>query len=358
MHAAQTPHTPLNREIAECSSALAFIASMGMGMPSSELVALVAALADRSCNRSGEDGARMLAVAAESGDAEADAMIAVLIGIDAQSNTDWDKALDYLGRAAARGLPAARAQLALYCPNPELVAASMAPSPPAPVWRQMKETIDIDALLKIPPARLVRDSPHIAVFDGFATRAECEWIIARAKPHLERAKVLDQLGRGVSYIASRTNSAMQFDILRADFVLIVLQARIAAAAGFATRCLEETNVLHYGVGEEFVSHYDFFNPDQPAFQRELSECGQRAATFLLYLNDEFEGGETDFEKLGWRYRGRPGDALLFRNVAPSGAPDLQTLHAGLPPRSGEKWVLSQWIRTRPPQRSVAPAEIG
>jgi hypothetical protein len=39
--------------------------------------------------------------------------------------------------------------------------------------------------------------------------------------------------------------------------------------------------------------------------------------------------------------------LLFDNIDPGGAPDHDTVHTGMPPTSGEKWVLSQWIRTRP-----------
>jgi hypothetical protein len=38
---------------------------------------------------------------------------------------------------------------------------------------------------------------------------------------------------------------------------------------------------------------------------------------------------------------------LFNNVDADGAPDHDTVHAGTPPTSGEKWVLSQWVRTRP-----------
>jgi hypothetical protein len=38
---------------------------------------------------------------------------------------------------------------------------------------------------------------------------------------------------------------------------------------------------------------------------------------------------------------------MFFNVLPSGEPDYLTVHAGLPPRTGVKWLLSQWIRDRP-----------
>ena len=36
------------------------------------------------------------------------------------------------------------------------------------------------------------------------------------------------------------------------------------------------------------------------------------------------------------------------NITPDFAPDPRTLHAGLPPRTGEKWMFSQWIRGRRP----------
>jgi hypothetical protein len=110
--------------------------------------------------------------------------------------------------------------------------------------------------------------------------------------------------------------------------------------------MEPTSVLHYAPGEQFKPHYDFLNPDVPGYALERTTKGQRVATFLLYLNDDFEGGETDFPLLNYRYKGRKGDALLFWNVDPSGASDLQTLHAGLPTSQGEKWLLSQWLRER------------
>jgi prolyl 4-hydroxylase len=72
------------------------------------------------------------------------------------------------------------------------------------------------------------------------------------------------------------------------------------------------------------------------------------ATFLAYLNDGYVGGETDFPRAGLRFKGAAGDALMFANVDLQGRPEPLSLHAGLPPGSGEKWVLSQWIRDRAP----------
>jgi hypothetical protein len=69
-------------------------------------------------------------------------------------------------------------------------------------------------------------------------------------------------------------------------------------------------------------------------------------TFLVYLNDAYAGGETEFPKLALKHKGTTGEGLFFVNALASGEPDLRTLHAGRPPTSGEKWIVSQFIRNR------------
>ena len=46
----------------------------------------------------------------------------------------------------------------------------------------------------------------------------------------------------------------------------------------------------------------------------MRRFGQRIATFLIFLNEDFEGGETDFPKAGISHRRRKGDALFWANV--------------------------------------------
>jgi predicted 2-oxoglutarate/Fe(II)-dependent dioxygenase YbiX len=128
-----------------------------------------------------------------------------------------------------------------------------------------------------------------------------------------------------------------------------IRARISAATNIPVPVFEPPQVMHYHVGEEFRPHYDFLDPTEPGHRAELTAFGQRIATFLIYLNDDYEGGETAFPRAGLSHRGRRGDALLFANVdAATRAPDPLTLHAGMPPTRGEKWIFSQWIRDRSP----------
>ena len=65
----------------------------------------------------------------------------------------------------------------------------------------------------------------------------------------------------------------------------------------------------------------------------------------MYLNENFKGGETDFDILKKKYKLPSGDGILWamtnkkRNkVHPKAS------HAGLPITHGEKWISNIWIR--------------
>jgi hypothetical protein len=130
-----------------------------------------------------------------------------------------------------------------------------------------------------------------------------------------------------------------------DIVLEVIRHRISAATRIPVPVFEPSQILHYNVGQEFKPHFDFLDPGNANYRDQLNQ-GQRIATFLIYLNDEFEGGETQFPDIGLQFRAKAGDAIFWANVDTEGRPDALTRHAGLAPTSGEKWVFSQWIRDR------------
>lgn len=270
---------------------------------------------------------RALATAADAGDAEAAHRLAVLAAMGLGLPQDWRVALERLTQAAALGHAAAERQLDLLSGGGRIDMAGWL-TPPAP--------------------RTLSQAPAILAIDGFLPDPVCDWLKDRAEAMTEPALVYDpDTGEGRRE-SVRTNAGAQFDLPRMDVVLAVVRERIARAAGLPVPGLEWTQVLHYAVGQTFDWHVDWLDPALPGHAADLTARGQRIATCLVFLNDDFEGGETAFEAGGLRHRGRKGDALLWANTLPDGTIDPRTRHAGLPPTAGEKWVLSQWLRGRAP----------
>jgi prolyl 4-hydroxylase len=259
---------------------------------------------------------------------------------------DWQVALDHLTRSAELGDVRARAELAA-------LAGDWSPSDAADWsastrnWKVLRQAVDVTAWLRSPTPQVVSPSPRIAVIERFASPEICGWLIERARAGLVRAQTIDpKTGRPHYEDTARTNSASPFDVAHMDMVLVMLRARIARLTQLPILGFEDSQVLHYAPGEEFKPHFDFLDTRESGHAAAVAAGGQRVLTFLIYLNEGFDGGETAFPQLGWRYKGRTGDALLFFNATPDGAPDRRTLHAGVPTTSGEKYLFSQWVRFR------------
>ena len=276
------------------------------------------------------------------GDAEATARLAMLCAMGVAAAADWRQALVLLAQAAARGSRGARGQLRVLAGE----AADDSDTDDADDWAGLAASIDLGLWSRPPPKRVLSVTPRVATIDGFVRRPVCDWIIARAKGRIVPARVFDVATGAAAQADSRTNSAVEFNFADTDVVIALLRAYIAASIDVPVGALEPTQVLHYAPGQAFAPHYDFLDVGVPGYALEAARNGQRIATFLVYLNDGFEGGETDFPLIHLRAKAPPGGALYFANVDQAGAPDGRTLHAGLAPTSGEKWLLSQWVRNR------------
>lgn len=281
-------------------------------------------------------GAALVEEAASRGHSGAAAMLATLEAIGAGRRRDWNRAFDHLVTAAELGSQQARAQL-------RLLGGSATDD-----WRALRGRIDVGRLLAVPERQALSETPRMRVLPGFATAAECGWVIDKLRPSLAPAMVWDERTGLGKVDPDRSSSAVELRLPEMDVVIEALRARISVATGLPEAIFEVPQVMHYRVGQEFRPHHDFLDPQQPGPAADLARRGQRIGTFLLYLNEDFEGGATEFPRAGIAYRGRAGDALFFTNVTREGRPDPLTLHAGLPPTKGEKWIFSQWIRDRAP----------
>jgi hypothetical protein len=304
----------------------------------------MAMLAGTTMSPDWEKAVGLIEAAAAAGHREAIERRALLEwrGVGRESNRD--QALDSLAIAAGRGSRSAARQLILLADNQYRPGAELQGRD----WAEMRSRISIARQVSAPtaPGRFLSQMPIVHAVPDFASAAECRWLIDAAAPRLGRAGVYNN-PTGVD--PGRTNRSAAFNFAGSDLVVEIIRQRIANQLRAPLACLEMAQVLHYSVGQEFVLHCDFLDPQ--AMRQELARNGQRVATALIYLNDDFEGGETSFPRLGLNHRGKTGDLLVFGNVDSAGRPDPRTQHAGCPPTEGEKWVFSQWVRNQAPGRA-------
>jgi prolyl 4-hydroxylase len=189
--------------------------------------------------------------------------------------------------------------------------------------------------LALPAGERLCEAPAITRFPGLLSAAECAYLAQAAAPMLEPAVVVDSSGRQIRD-PRRVCDSVGFTWPLENPAVHALNRRLAAASGTAPEQGEPLQVLRYRPGGEYKPHFDAI----PGF------ANQRAMTFLVWLNEDFDGGETHFPTPGLKLKGRLGDGLLFRNTGPDGRRDPAAGHAGLPVIRGEKMIASRWIRER------------
>lgn len=299
-------------------------------------------------------GYRLILEAADKGHAEACELAAALVATGVNQAPDFVGGLTYLQAAAELGEPRARRQLTLMSEDRELAGLARRGEVPRATWRGLASSVNLKAWLTPPPARTAFQQPMILTFEGFVPPAACAWLIERARGLTVPARIYDNQKGGLKEDDRRSNHVALFRPPMFDFIIAVMRAKIAAAARMPPPALEGFSVLHYAPGQRFIAHHDYMDPAVPGQAASLAEDGQRVATFLAYLNTDFDGGETRFPLLNWQYRGGMGDAILFLNVDPSGAPERRSLHEGVATSRGEKWIISQFIRNKPQPYDGAP----
>lgn len=167
--------------------------------------------------------------------------------------------------------------------------------------------------------------PLLWTIDDFCTPDECRDLVARIEAAKPAAAPVTTARGFVKRPDIRNNERVVFE--DAD-----LAARLfaRAAPGLPGSMLgrrpvsanERFRAYRYAPGQRFKAHYD------GAFVRSAEE--QSLLTFMVYLNDGFEGGETAFVDLERVIAPRAGMALLFQHPL---------LHEGREVVSGTKYVL-------------------
>lgn len=188
--------------------------------------------------------------------------------------------------------------------------------------------------------------------DGFLTADQCDQLRNAAISNNMHDSKVGEEHSSLDYNVRRStqtwfrhgDNAIVRDIKDKVTKLITNQSLGQCFAGVSPDTdFEDVQVVRYTTHGKYDPHFD------------ATECGddvgikcvshQRIATVLMYLNDDFTGGETRFPNLNIAVKPKKGKAIFFWvSDKMSRLIYNETLHGGDPVTSGEKWIATQWIR--------------
>jgi prolyl 4-hydroxylase len=187
----------------------------------------------------------------------------------------------------------------------------------------------------VPEAQRLSEDPEVLLYPKAFSTAEVDYLRQLAEPGYQPSVVQEADGRLVRDPV-RTSEGSTIHWLIENPAVHALNRRLAALSGTLAEQGEPLQILRYRPGQQYHSHLDFIP----------GADNQRALTALIYLNNDYEGGETAFVRTSLKVRGRKGDALIFRNIREDRSANPLSEHAGLPVVKGAKFLASRWIRER------------
>lgn len=145
------------------------------------------------------------------------------------------------------------------------------------------------------------------------------------------APINTRMGPRMAPNVRNNTRVMVDDCDRADDIWHRVREKIPSRLGLweATGLNERWRFYRYAPGQRFRWHHDG-SYRRSGYERSL-------LSFIVYLNDDFMGGETRFEFQGAKIQPRRGTALVFEHPL---------LHEGSPPRVGTKYVMRSDVMYR------------
>jgi prolyl 4-hydroxylase len=181
-----------------------------------------------------------------------------------------------------------------------------------------------------------------AVYEDVITEEEQQYILKTAEPMFARSSVV---GSDKPSDARTSETAW---IHKDDAVVGPMMQRICDQFGVPLENAESLQIVKYMPGTYYREHHDSCCDDNDTCKNFSANAGQRIRTILLYLNDDFTGGETGFPTLDMKLKAPPRGAVMFYPMAKNNpeACHPKALHAGLPVDTGVKYICNIWIREK------------
>jgi prolyl 4-hydroxylase len=199
----------------------------------------------------------------------------------------------------------------------------------------------IDAVALPLAQKLNSNKLHLYTVENFLDKSECDELMRRIKAGCQPSSITSTDEPDKYFRTSKTCNLS----VDADAFVRELDQRIAEYMGIEPQRSEGMQGQYYQVGEQFKTHTDYFEPNTPEYEKYAGARGQRTWTFMIYLNEVEEGGETLFPNAALEVQPKQGMAVVWNSLRADGAVNPDSTHWAKPIIKGEKFVITKWFRT-------------
>jgi hypothetical protein len=181
----------------------------------------------------------------------------------------------------------------------------------------------------------------IRILDNFLSEQECNEIICycNERNNFKQSMVYnhaDVKGKELKntniYSKDRTSSNME---LKGYGKVDDLYHKLCKAFGCGRNQLEPISCIKYEKNQQFKYHHDFI------------QGGDRIFTAVIYLNNDFEGGELRFPEIDLTYKSKTGSCIIFQNIDESQQLIPESMHGSLPITAGVKYAIPVFMHINP-----------
>jgi len=180
----------------------------------------------------------------------------------------------------------------------------------------------------------------LRTIDNFLTEHQCKHLIKVIDKQNHKSTVASD--GGTAYEEQSRNSSTSY-LPPDDLVVRALLDKAAETLGIDKSLAEGVQGQLYEPGQYFKPHFDWFQGKD--LQTHCKSTGNRSHTLMIYLNDDFEGGKTDFSTIQFTGQPQTGRAITWTNLKSDGSGDPDALHEGQQVTKGKKYIVTTWWRT-------------
>lgn len=211
-------------------------------------------------------------------------------------------------------------------------------------------------------------SPVVLEISGFIANEYCDYIINDSDKHMRKSTVSHMHNTEGNANQWRTSSTHW--LKQDDSIVHIIDCQTSSLTHLPLTHQENVQVLRYFEGEQYDSHWDYFDPSLykgTNMQEKIRGGRNRFLTLFWYMSNVTNGGWTYFpmafnnqrpksfklKKIndcnkGLKVTPKKGNAIIFYSMKPDGNVDPKSLHGACPVGHNQtKWGANKWIWTRP-----------